>query len=722
MHRNILFKLLCRAQPVEALPVKGSMSKPSFGKLRVAMAVFLFLLLAAAQAQDIARIKKRVVDELLAPPVHQAAIQQLVQTIRPDGTWPGIDYTDVSRTGFQHRQHLDNMLELARAFKKPGSPFYGDPAVKKTFSGALDYWLAHDFRCENWWWNEMGTPNLMINTMLVMDTDLSDQQRTEGLRIAHRANMETFGARPGGDLMPIAGMLARQGLFLSNRDTLQKALKAMAADVKTSTGRGLKPDKSFHHRVDNVISTLTYGTNYASSFAYWAARVRDAGFAFPDSSLRLMIDYFLDGICQSLVYATYPDPGAMNRDISRKNALEAEDISLPQNLLQATSYRAKELQEVIQVRLGKIKPNWTRDRYFWYSHYYTHQRPSYFVSVRMHSARANNMEEPHNEEGIKNHFYGDGSMFITRTGQEFYNIFPVWDWRKVPGTTVVQKPGFPHWKQLAKKGLTHFAGGVSDGTYGVAAFDFASMHDTLTAHKSWFFFDKEIVCLGAAIRSKETFPVATTLNQCLLRKEVMVKAKGSTTKLKTGKHVLPTVSWVYHDSVAYIFPQPAMVHISNQPATGNWRQINHQAWATADTIQEDVFTLWLDHGVQPQHAGYAWIVVPAVSAAAAAAYSQQLPVKILANTADLQAVQHTALERTGIVFYKAGSIKINDKLTLATTQPCIVMVKAQGATVSSIAITDPTQKLSSLQLKVNQRTIEVSLPTGAEVGSTVMVQ
>ncbi len=58
--------------------------------------------------------------------------------------------------------------------------------------------------------------------------------------------------------------------------------------------------------------------------------------------------------------------------------------------------------------------------------------------------------------------------------------------------------------------------------------------------------------------------------------------------------------------------------------------------------------------------GYAWIVVPGTDAASAAAYSKKAPVKILSNTAELQAVQHTGLHRTGIVFYKAGSVRINE--------------------------------------------------------------
>lgn len=687
-----------------------------------AIALLVLVSFSSSKAQDIQIIKKRVVGDLLEPLVNNSAITQLVRSIRPDGTWPGINYKNVSRTGFQHKDHLENMLALARSYKKPGSRFLGDPAVKKTFSAALDFWLANDFRCDNWWWNEMGTPNLMINTLLVMDSSLTEKQRTDGLKIARRANLETFGARPGGDLMPIAGMLGKQALFTNNPDTLQRVIKVMAAEIKISTGRGLKPDMSFHHRTDNVISTLTYGSNFASSFAYWAVKIRGTQFSFPEAAMKLLVDYFLDGICQSLVYATYPDPGAMNRDVSRRNAMRKEGIGLPEDLLAATDYRASELETIIRVRKGEMAYNRTRDRYFWYSHYYTHQRPNYYASVRLHSARANNMEQPHNEEGIKNHHYGDGSLFISRTGHEYFNIFPVWDWQKIPGTTILQKKDVPHWNELAKKGLTDFAGGVSDGVYGVAAFDFSSVHDPLKARKAWFFFDDEIVCLGTGIHTNTALPVLTTLNQCLLHNQVIVGANNKTSTLKTGDHVLPAVSWVYHDSVAYIFPQPASVNISNREATGNWRQITHQAWATEETVRKDVFTLWLDHGVQPQNAGYAWIVVPGIDATSAATYSKKTPVKILANTADLQAVQQTGLQRTGIAFYKAGSVRINDKLTLAATASCVVMVKANGANAIAIAVADPTQKLSSLQLKLNEQTVDVTLPKGAEAGSTVVVR
>ncbi len=96
--------------------------------------------------------------------------------------------------------------------------------------------------------------------------------------------------------------------------------------------------------------------------------------------------------------------------------------------------------------------------------------------------------------------------------------------------------------------------------------------------------------------------------------------------------------------------------------------------------------------LQPQNAGYSWIVVPGIDAASAEKYSQQSPIRILANTLDLQAVRHTTLERTQIVFYKAGVIKLNDDVLLEAASPCIVMIKTKGKSIEQTAVADPNTK------------------------------
>lgn len=651
--------------------------------------------------QDLEVIRKHIIDDLLEPPVNENKIRQLVRSIQPDGSWPGINYKDTSKTGFQHSEHLENMFELSRAYKKPGYGSYKNEDVKRTVSSALDFWMKHDFICENWWWNEMGTPNLMINTLLVLDEDLTERQRTEGARIAGRANLEGFGARPGGDLIQLAGMLGKQGLFKRDEALLEKVIRVMASEIKVTTGRGLQPDMSFHHRTDNVISIHTYGTGYANAFSYWAVKISGTKYKFPEEALKLLIDFYIDGISRAMAFGKYPDLGARNRDLSRWGILAPADAEIAENLLKASNYRKAELEDLVKIRKGEKQPNLTWDRFFWHSEYFTHQRLHWFSSVRMHSSRQNNMEEPYNEEGLKNHHFADGSNFISVTGKEYFDIFPVWDWQKIPGTTIVQKPALPHWKQITKKGLGTFVGGVTNGIYGASAIDFISPHDPLKARKSWFFFDREFVCLGSAITSEAAYPVNTTLNQCLLNDKVVIKANKEHTQLKTGVHQLKDVSWIAHHGVAYIFPSTADAHLNNSPATGNWRQINHHPWATEEPVQKDVFTLWLDHGTKPQNASYAYIVVPGMDASSIDNYNKRSEITILANTPETQAVQHKGLNRTMIVFYQPGKIKVSNELTITAGDQCMVMLQTSGKTISELVVSDPTRILRTIQLSVN---------------------
>ena len=62
--------------------------------------------------QDIKTIKQRVVTTIMKPAVDDEQVELLLKSISEDGTWPGINYEDVSRTGFEHRFHYGNMIDL----------------------------------------------------------------------------------------------------------------------------------------------------------------------------------------------------------------------------------------------------------------------------------------------------------------------------------------------------------------------------------------------------------------------------------------------------------------------------------------------------------------------------------------------------------------------------------------------------------------------------------
>ena len=687
----------------------------------------LFLILLAFSAiagtaakSDLELIRQRFIDELMAPEVNNAKIDALIHSIQPDGTWADIDYKDVSRTGFQHAEHLGNLVEMSRAFKKKGSKFKGDQQLKKALFSALDFWVANDFICDNWWHNQIGTPNALVSVLLIMDEDLTREQVAGILPMVGRAHLEATGARPSGDRIKIAGILAKTLLFQRNESQFNDVVRVIEGEIKFSTGfRGMQHDYSFHHREDRVNNTLSYGLGYADAFAEWAANVSGTEYQFSEKPLQHLTDYYLDGICKMMVFGKYSDPGAKNRDITREDSGRGYGISTPERLLKAGNYRRNELEEIIKIRRGEADATLAHSTFFWQTEHFTFQRPGFFTSVRMYSTRNDNMEVPYNSEGLMNHHRGDGTNYISRTGHEYLNIAPVYDWQKIPGATVLQKPELPSEDEIQKNGLTEFVGAVTDGLYGAVAFDFISPHDLLKAKKAWFFFDEEYLCLGAGIQAGTRLPVATTINQCLLLSEVLVLNKDEKSVLRKGEHEFNETKWILHDGVGYFFPEPQKIRLSNQAQTGSWFKINQQSDSPKEEISMDVFKLWIDHGSRPQAATYAYVVVPSANEQKMQTYSNA-KFEILANNEKIQAVRHAGLNIYQAVFYTSGDLQLSEKIKLGIDSPSTVILQTDGQAVKTISVADPSRKLGKLHLtisaKIERKTEKFNAVWNAEKG------
>src|SRR5690606_29415317 len=181
-------------------------------------------------------------------------------------------------------------------------------------------------------------------------------------------------------------------------------------------------------------------------------------------------------------------------------------------------------------------------------------------------------------------------------GNEYYDIFPVWDWTKVPGITAPQKTAIPQPAQWGTYGTSVFAGGVSNGAAGVTAFQLNNNEYSINtgARKAWFMFGDEIVCLGASIKSTAAEDINTTINQCLLNGDPVVKSADGETVLSSDTHNLQTsnVNWIYHNKVGYVFPAQTNLNLTNKTESGNWNAIN-TAYST-DNVSKDVFKLWIN--------------------------------------------------------------------------------------------------------------------------------
>jgi len=311
----------------------------------------------------------------------------------------------------------------------------------------------------------------------------------------------------------------------------------------------------------------------------------------------------------------------------------------------------------------------------------------------------------------------DGSTNIQRTGSEYFNIMPVWEWDKLPGITcrdfLTDQPATIEW---GEKGNMDFVGGLSDGKYGCTVYDMD--YNQVAAKKTWFLFDQEIVCLGAGINSSEAENITTTLNQCWLKGKVSLAGNKW---LLADSEKLVNPAWVWHDSIGYYFLQNTKAVVSKATQKGSWKRINKGY--SDEELSGKVFKLFIDHGLKPTNASYAYCVLPNVPLQKMKAKTTA-NINVVANTNLVQAVANNALQMLQVCFYQPQTLSYK-QLKITVDQPCIVLIKKTNTARPEIWLADPSQKLTELNLSIqinnNPVTKRVILPDGESKGKSVLV-
>jgi chondroitin AC lyase len=708
-----------------------------------------------AQSKDLDIIQQRIINDLLVNKPEDKKVASILSKMKVDGSFNDINYSDLSRTaGFPQGSHTNDLAYIAVAYKNKNSTYFQSQKVKDALITGLTFWIQNDFVGDNWHNNQITTPTNLMNVMLAVGNELPKELVEKVQPMIGRANMKASGARPSGDRIVIAGILAKNLLFNKNDKLFDSIINIIQDEMKFSTGeRGIQQDLSFHHRVDRVNNTDSYGYGkFANVYGEWSTYVYGTKYQFSKEKIHLLIDYYLDGIYKQMVYGVYEDVSVRNRDVSiKRNGIEAKGTLEIERLLKVTDYRKKELEEIIKLRKGEAKPTLSFAKFFWQTEHFVFQRPNFYTTVRMFSTRNQNMEQPYNGPGKTTHHRADGTNYLVLKGDEYQNIWAAYDWQKISGTTIMQKPNLPGTDEIQKEGLTNFVGAVTDGLYGAVAFDFKSPHDLLDAKKSWFFFDEEYVCLGADIHPKKSMPVVTTINQVLLKSEVSIMQDGIKKIIPKGNREANNVKWVYQDKVGYIFPEPTTITISNQTETGRWSDITDQKNISTDLVSTDIFKLYFNHGDKinetdiygkrkmAQYPSYQYIVVPNVTELQLTETSlNNRNIKILSNTPDIQGVKQTKLGIVQLAFYKAGEVDIDKGQTIKMDSQGMAMLKMDGNKVKELTVADPSRELNRIIItlpniykvnaagincipdeKNNKTMIIIDLPQGVYLGKSI---
>jgi chondroitin AC lyase len=300
----------------------------------------------------------------------------------------------------------------------------------------------------------------------------------------------------------------------------------------------------------------------------------------------------------------------------------------------------------------------------------------------------------------------DGLNFLYYTGHEYDQVFGAWDWQLLPGITCEHNPALmlPCTKPFPLLGTT-FVGGVSNGMYGACGMQLRS--HSVTAQKSYMFFDHEYVAMTNNIQCSSQNPVYTTVTSMPSRGVVMA-GNSSGEWVVEGRGVY-NAKWVHHHNTGYIFvgPDPVPVHINHEIVKGNWIR----SGATDEAISMKLVTVYIDNTPRSGMPYAVYIVAPDVPVHKMAQLSAREAGIVTQYSPAYHAAMHASTSHpyVGImhaIFWQAGSVSFDSDVArgwhVHVDQSCMITIEAKTNGEVTFSASHPTEASLLLQIHINR--------------------
>ncbi|MGW0763835.1 polysaccharide lyase family 8 super-sandwich domain-containing protein, partial [Streptomyces sp. NPDC002814] len=395
-----------------------------------------------------------------------------------------------------------------------------------------------------------------------------------------------------------------------------------------------------------------------------------------------------------------------------------------------------------------------------------HRRPGYAFALARSSDRISKYEYM-NGENLMPWFQGDGAYYLYLSGQDQTQAYgidyfttvspyglagvtaPVEQRHTIPelyGKPFYDNPGHPlnftsssesqNTYVYFPRGTNRHSGGAVLGTYGAAGMvqsgdvahrdkaagllpdDFV-VYRNATATKSWFLLDEEIVVLAAGVGDSAGRAVTTTVDARIAAPDDRVSVTG---RLRDGRPWTGTgtgdLRWLRYanatqrTAVGYVFLDTPPVRVALDEVTHSRRLVRTSNPDTA--VTRGVFGVTVDQAPGAQLARLAYALVPNAGEARLRAYRHG-PLKVLANTSDLQAITHAGLGLTAANSFTPGH---HETAGLRIEGPASVIVRRARHGLTTVAVSDPTMDRDTVGVLLHGRPLRaVTSDEGVRVRS-----
>lgn len=637
-------------------------------------------------------------------------MRMYLSSLTDDGKWPDINYEDKKRSGWEPKMHTERILDLVKLYYSKQTSYYQSAEVEAVIHKALHYWFTARPVCLNWWYNQIGIPKTLGTAFILFEQKLTPDEKKAAISVMENSR---FGMT-GQNKVWLAGNVMIRALLQNDAALVKMARDTIASEIVTGGKEGIKEDWCFHqHGAQQQFGN--YGLSFVSSMSFFSGVLAGTSLAFDEQQLGI-VSSLIDKGYRWVLWKGRMDISSLGRQLFHHAQIH-KALSLA---FAASELGGGESEQCSVVTRALLHDNYASGKvnslvghnHFRQSDYTIHRRPRWMASVKMASTRVVGVEMM-NGDNMKGFYMADGATYIYNDGDEYLDIFPLWDWRKIPGVTAFQSDApMPVVQNYQPRNRSAFVGGITDGKRGITSMEVNRAG--IKARKSWIFTDDFVLCLGAGIQADSNLVMTTGIEQCHKKGDFSVWRNGMWMNIN-GKHTYTGKEQrFHHNEKGYIIMGNSGDCIAEVGCRkGRWHDVMQMY--RPQEVEGEVATLYLEHGISPQKAAYQYLILPDANRARTGTFDLSA-IHILRNDEVAQVVSTKADATWWVTAYQPVTLALSSASPLEIRTPGIYMIRKEDGKLK-MACADPTHQQENLRLRLGDKDITVKL--SAEKGQTV---
>ncbi|MFC4305286.1 polysaccharide lyase family 8 super-sandwich domain-containing protein [Cohnella boryungensis] len=669
----------------------------------------------------------------------------------------GSAYSDSNNTQFTIR----GLKFMALAFQTKGCELYQNERLKSEILRGMDYIYKNHFKIGvetnsygNWFTWEIGSPIYFSETVLLMYDYLTAEQIQTYVTTALQGAIKTGGAAymyVGANALWRDRVRLYSGILLKDSSILAYVQNDVPSYMGyVTSGDGYYKDGTFMQH-GNVVYNGGYGKEAFSDISHFIYMLDSSPWEItgPErDNMSTIVEksyvpfmykgIFMDmvrgreitrtdttdayaGITISLDVLLYSESvpeeegkrlkGMIKEWLNNENAIRTLNEGAGVAWYMFPVYNLSKTLEILKDDSIEPVSNAGKSYTFGKGSRTVHTTDNFTFGLSMYSNDITTFEQ--GDSNTKGWYTGLGQTYIYTPdiGQYTYQK-PTLDWYRLSGVTAVSGISVS-----SHTNSNAFAGSTTlDQSYSTAGLEISSTATKVSAKKSWFMFDDEVVALGTGITSTHNNNVETTIDNHYITGDNALIINGEKQSSELGWNgKIDNARWALIEgnakgsNIGVYFPKETKLGAVRKNRTGKWTDLG--SYNVDENVQSaNYLTMWIDHGSKPVNESYAYVLLPGTTAAQVENYADSSDIEIIRQDNDVHAVYEKTLHTLGVNFWQDGDQSIDAigvKDYLSVDRASSIMIKEDDNKLS-FALSDPTKKNSdTITVDINRAAVGV---------------